>query len=334
MHDLKKIIISRTDNIGDVVLTLPLAGYLKKALPGIQIYFIGKAYTAPVIISCGFVDVFLEREEVLRSPEMLGDIGANAIIHVFPDRQIARAAYKAGIPLRIGTSHRMHHWLYCNRLVSLSRKNSALHEAMLNFELLKPLQLLEPFSLKQMPEWYGMTRLETLQEDKAALISGSKISVILHPKSKGSAREWPLENYAKLMRMLPETRYDFFITGTLAEGEAIRALQPDLFHQSNIHDMTGRLSLGQLIAFIQACDVLVACSTGPLHLAAALGKLAIGIYPPMRPIHPGRWAPVGRHVAVKVLNKTCNNCQNMLKCACIEAILPGQIADEIRKAHA
>ena len=32
-HNYRKIIISRTDSIGDVVLTLPLAGLLKKYYP-------------------------------------------------------------------------------------------------------------------------------------------------------------------------------------------------------------------------------------------------------------------------------------------------------------
>ena len=43
------LIISRTDNLGDVILTLPLAGYLKSIKPSIKIFFIGKAYTKPVI---------------------------------------------------------------------------------------------------------------------------------------------------------------------------------------------------------------------------------------------------------------------------------------------
>ena len=38
---------------------------------------------------------------------------------------------------------------------------------------------------------------------------------------------------------------------------------------------------------------VVAPSTGVLHLAAALGVPAIGIYSPLKVEHPRRWAPRG-----------------------------------------
>jgi ADP-heptose:LPS heptosyltransferase len=68
------------------------------------------------------------------------------------------------------------------------------------------------------------------------------------------------------------------------------------------------------------CDVLVAASTGPLHIAAALGVKAIGLFAPMRPIHPGRWAPVGKDAHFVVIDKTCEDCRKGGSCACIEAI--------------
>jgi ADP-heptose:LPS heptosyltransferase len=39
--------------------------------------------------------------------------------------------------------------------------------------------------------------------------------------------------------------------------------------------------------------MLVAASTGPLHIASAVGIHAIGLYPSKRPMHPGRWMPLG-----------------------------------------
>ena len=43
----KHILICRTDNIGDVVLPLPLAGYLKQRFPDARIGFLCRAYAAP-----------------------------------------------------------------------------------------------------------------------------------------------------------------------------------------------------------------------------------------------------------------------------------------------
>ena len=100
-----------------------------------------------------------------------------------------------------------------------------------------------------------------------------------------------------------------------------------------VTDIMGRMNLDTFISFIAHCDGLVANSTGPLHIAAALGKDALGIYPPMRPIHPGRWAPLGPGARVFVLNKSCSDCKgNAHPCHCITAIQPSLLKKSIDEA--
>ena len=59
----KKIVISRTDSIGDVVLTLPLAGILRERFPTAKIIFLGNTYTKPIIQCCEDVDEIWEWAE-------------------------------------------------------------------------------------------------------------------------------------------------------------------------------------------------------------------------------------------------------------------------------
>ena len=322
-----KIILSRTDNLGDVMLTLPLAGFLKEQNPEHQIYFIGKKYTRALIKNCQFVDGFLDKDEVLQK-NALSELQADAIIFVFPDKEVAQAAKKAAIPLRIGTSNRWWHWWYCNKRVSFSRKNSQLHEAQLNFKLLEGLDIyFEPnFGLLQ--DWYGL-QAPTLAQTYQDVLSQEKLNVILHPKSKGSAREWHLDSYFALAKANPEIF--FFITGTKEEGEAISSQKPEIFDLENVEDMCGKFSLSELVAFIANCDGLVACSTGPLHIAAALGLQVLGIYPPIRPMHPGRWQPIGKKSQVLSLQKNCQDCRNSNSCACINAISVAEVSSVIKK---
>ena len=56
-----RILISRTDSIGDVILTLPVCKILKNYFPQVKIGFLGKSYTRPVIQACSYVDVFIRR---------------------------------------------------------------------------------------------------------------------------------------------------------------------------------------------------------------------------------------------------------------------------------
>ena len=87
----------------------------------------------------------------------------------------------------------------------------------------------------------------------------------------------------------------------------------------------------QFLAFIAAADGLVAGSTGPLHLAAALGRHALGLYPPIRPMHPGRWAPLGPHADYLVFDKpNCADCRAQpAACACIKALAPALVAARV-----
>ncbi len=326
------ILISRTDSIGDMVLTLPLAGLLKEKKPGCRVLFLGRSYTRPVAEACEYVDAFYDWDEVsgkgiLHQSEFLRQTGADILIHVFPRKEIAVAAMKTGIPVRIGSTGRLWHWWTCNRLVALSRKNSEWHEAQLNTVLLKPLGIEGMLTLKDLYPYAALNRIPPLDEHWRSLVRPDRINLIFHPLSLGSAREWGLDHFIALAEMLPGERFQVFVTGTRQEGLEIRG--SGIFSFTHVYDLTGRFSLSELIAFIHQCDGLVAASTGPLHLAGVLEKFALGLYPPIRPMHPGRWAPLGPDSQVISLGIQCNRCRHSKECECMRKISPRQVADKI-----
>jgi heptosyltransferase-3 len=321
------IIISRTDNIGDVVLTLPLAKYIRLKYPKAKILFLAKKFMRPLIEACENIDAFVDADELLALPEtfmqvnFLKELKADIIVHVFPNHEVAWLARKAGIPARIGTSHRSYHWLYCNKLVNFTRKKSLLHEAQLNFKLLSPLGLTVP-SLDELKTSFGLTHLPLLQTD---VLDKEKFNLVIHPKSRGSAREWDWEHYNKLAEILPRDKFKLFVTGTEEEGKVIR--EKLLKNHSFITDMTGKFDFSQLIAFIANADGLVAASTGPLHIAAATGRKTVGLFPSIRPMHAGRWAPLGPKATYLALDKDCVECKGNTHCACINSIKAEQVKE-------
>jgi heptosyltransferase-3 len=328
---MRTFIISRTDAIGDVVLTLPVAGVLRTLFPDARILFLGRSYTEDIIKACEHIDGFLNWDELQRdnaaAVRTLAATGADTIIHVLPDKRIARMAWQAHIRERIGTTNRLYHWRYCTTRVLLSRKNSPYHEAQLNLRLLTPLGAQALYTLQEISGYYDLTRLIPLKPAVAELLAPDRFNLILHPKSRGSAREWGLDNFGQLISLLPQDRFKIFVTGTAAEGQLLQSL---LRRYPALTDLTGKLGLGELVSFISKADGLVAASTGPLHLAAALGINALGIYPPIRPMHPGRWAPVGPRAKVFVKEKDCEACRLSADCSCIRNILPQQLADYLQ----
>jgi len=324
----RRLVISRTDNLGDVILTLPLAGYLKSIMPDLQITFIGKKYTLPVIARSVFVDHTLDREEILQDPHRLAMVRADTIIFVFPDRELAKVAKFVGIKRRVSTAHRWYNWLYCNHLVDFSRVKSNLHESQLNFKLLKPFKLDRDISTNELVSFYGLREPEF---DFSSTIDKNKFNLIIHPKSKGHGREWGLENYYLLIKSLPKEEFSVFITGLKEEEELIKREYPPLLSTAGITNLMGKLSLEDLQSFIRQADGMVASSTGVLHLASALGKYTIGLFPPIKPIHPGRWGPIGINATYMVKDIDCNRCKGSSDCACMKSISVLEVKQRLDK---
>lgn len=311
MGSEKHILISRTDSIGDVVLTLPMCAAIREMYPHAKISFLARSYTVPVVRMCEHVDEIINWDELVPlSPadqiSFLEKKNIDTIIHVFPKKEIIWLAKRARINTRIATGRRWYTLTKCNKLVFFTRKNSPLHESQLNMKLLAPLGIRKEYSLQEISKMYGLTRIPSLPDRLLNLLQRGKTNIILHPKSRGSAVEWPLESWSELIESLEGKNVHVYITGTAEEKKWVteRITWPQ---KSYVTDLSGTMSLDELCAFIAACDVLIAASTGPLHIASALGKKAIGLYSPKRPIHPGRWAPVGTNARFIVANEHPKN---------------------------
>ncbi len=279
------IAISRTDSIGDVIVTLPLCGFIKKYSPNTRITFIGRSYTQAIVEACPFVDEFVNFDKRAET-----SLKVEACVFAFPDAEVMQWVNAQGVKKRIATGSRIASWKFANDRVFFSRKNSDLHESQLNFHLLYPFGVKNIPSLEEIREWHILKP----QVESPIQLEPNKRSVVFHMLSKGSALNWSLNQYQTLASLLPASDFHIYITGTEEEGVRIR--QGFQFDE-HIIDVSGKLSLPQLIAFISSCDTLVAASTGPLHIASAVGIRAIGLYPSKRPMHPGRWMPLGSNAS-------------------------------------
>jgi ADP-heptose:LPS heptosyltransferase len=199
-----------------------------------------------------------------------------------------------------------------------------LHEAQLNFELLKPFGVKELPSIDQIiasTSFLSVPKVELPTE-----LAKLKDYTILHPKSQGSAKEWPLEKYIELTNELVSKGKTVVFTGTENEGKQFRNEIPKSEH---VIDTTGKLTLEQLMVLIHGADNLVACSTGPLHIAGFYGVNTIGLFSPKRPIHPGRWKALGKKVVALVFDEKCELCAKRKPCSCIEKITVEAILEKI-----
>jgi ADP-heptose:LPS heptosyltransferase len=328
MHSPKQILISRTDAIGDVCLTLPVCQAIKLAFPTAQLTYLCKQYTAPVVACFEPIDHILtiEQLEQASNTERAAQLGQfDIVLHLFPNKRVAKWCKQVKIPMRIGTAHRFFHLYTCNFRPRFTRKRSDLHEAQLNFKLLAPLGISQIPSMKDLN---GNLAFIAPRPDKSMDVQDWSRAVLVHPKSNGSGVEYPLEQYFAFALALVEKDYQVYFTGTEKEGSQFRDQIPE--HPAII-DATGQWDLPTFIAIIAQSKALVACSTGPYHIAGLCGIPAIGLFAQRKPIHPGRWAALGARSIALTAQKSCEACAAGQFCNCIEEIAFQNMLDAIEK---
>ncbi|MQR00164.1 glycosyltransferase family 9 protein [Glaciimonas soli] len=326
------IMICRTDNIGDVILTLPLTAYLKQHFPSIKISFLCRAYAAPVVRFCQTVDQIVELETLDDPVAYFSASDIDTIVFAQPDKRLAIAAHKANVPNRIGNTYRTwFNWFHCNWRLRFSKGSSTDHEAQLNFHYLRPLgcnAIPDRDTIKNLYH-FAIPRDPALEH----LISPYAFNLIIHPKSNGHGREWPIEHYVALAHLL-STNQDLhlWVSGSAAEGLWIEKHAPELLQLSNVTNVCGQFTLQQFSEFIHMADGLIASGTGPLHMSAAFGQRTIGLFPGARSMNPSRWGALGaraQSLCQPVVD--CQGCKtkNAMTCACMKNILPATVAKTV-----
>lgn len=306
------------------MLTLPMCIWLRNSFPSATLVYLCKKYTSPVVLCFAPVNEILILEDLmaLTQQERKKKLSADILIHVFPNKTIASWGLFARIPHRVGTSHRWYHPFFCNHRPSFTRLHSPLHEAQLNFHLLKPL------GLQEIPDFESINEVSAQFLPSNESIPTVSNYVILHPLSQGSAMEYPLEKYEQLASELVKKGKTVLITGTNQERKRIEGRFANI---PSVHNLMGELSLSQLVLLIQNACALIACSTGPLHISGALNVKTIGLFSARKPIHPGRWKPLGTDSHALVFDAGCVKCEQGEPCDCIQNINTTEILDCVFK---
>ncbi len=247
------------------------------------------------------------------------------VIALFPERQISQLFHKAGIPVRIGTGRRFHSVFYNNHIYH-SRKENKKHESQYNLDFLKFFENGETINTPRV--YPSVKELKNARRILSEVGAREKF-IIIHPGSGGSAERWPLEKFINLYKTLLNKGYTVVISGSEQEGKVIISKAKE--QSVDLRHITGETDLRTLAAVLSLADVVVANSTGPLHLAAAVGSNVVGLYPGRQVMSPVRWGPLGVHHCVMQPQTICK-CPHK-KCTCMDTINVEEVADKVIELH-
>ncbi len=101
--------------------------------------------------------------------------------------------------------------------------------------------------------------------------------LMIGPGARWITKRWPPQHFAALARRACDAfGGTVFLVGGEEETAAAAIVRRRL--SGPVRDLTGRTTLPRLAALLQRADVMLANDTGPLHLAAALGRPIVAPY--------------------------------------------------------
>ncbi|MGM0600388.1 MAG: glycosyltransferase family 9 protein [Candidatus Rifleibacteriota bacterium] len=285
-----KIIVSRTDRAGDLILTTPVFRELRTNFPDAELTAHVRQYTAPLLNGCTEIDKILiddEYKDFIQLAKAFKNEKPDIIIIVHPAARVINAAFFADIPLRIGRASNLWQFMLNDRKHQKRSRNEQ-HEFRYNLDLLKGLVKRIDYAKPALKPSARDIEIGGNYLTKAGL--NDKKPVIIHPGHGGSARNLPTSAYVRLASILVEAGFSVIISLGPAEENL-----KNLFLKGCKHPLaflTGIPDLGILAGAYSRCRAFIGGSTGPMHLAAALKLPVVAFFPPVPAMTPVRWGPV------------------------------------------
>lgn len=336
----KNLLIVRTDRIGDVILSLPLAGIVKKYFPGCSITFMVRNYTKDIVLNHPFIDqvIILDEKDgkipLISNVKKISSMNFDTVIVVYPTFIISLIIFLSGIKNRIGTGYRWYSLLF-NKKIYEHRKYAERHELEFNINLLKIFGIEEspsPANIEFNLKADKSIKQKVLLKLEKNGIKTEKPFLIIHPGSGGSSVDLPLEKFEVLVKIIiNESDYQILLTGSSAEKE----LCGKLVLNERVKNFAGEFNLAELIAVIDNSEIFISNSTGPIHIAAALSKHTIGFFPKILACSPKRWGPYSVKNIVFLPEIDCKNCtrEQCARLDCMNTIQMNKVFFEIEKIH-
>ena len=299
-----RILVVRPDRMGDVILSTPVFEAIKAHYPRSHLTVLVREPVAPLLRGLPSVDEVLVYDPGRKHKGLRGLLllGAQIRKRQFRIGVVLQGDFRVGLALlfgrvkyRIGPLSKLFSFIVYNRGVRQRRSHVEMHETDYNLQLLRRLGIR-----------VATRKVATQVHLPDAALTDARVwlrergwdevrpLVVVHPGMGGSALNWPESHYVELIRaLLSENRAVLLTAGELEAGLAARireALGP-LQNAVIFYVNTARDPVTFLGALYSQASLVVAPSTGPLHLAGALGVPLVTFYPPIRVQSAVRWGP-------------------------------------------
>lgn len=296
--EIKRILVSRTDKIGDLILSIPSFYMLKKMYPEAELVVLVRKYNYDIVQNLPYIDRIIKIDDYTKAEllEKIAYFKADVFIALYNDEFVAALARASKAKIRIGPLSKLNSIFTYNKGVLQKRSRSKKNEGEYNLDLVKklnPSKFNSCFVLNN-------ELLLTDENKKVAELYFSENNIkakclVVNPFIGGSAKNIKDEDYANILkRVKNEFKEDLDIIIICHISDEQRAINiKKMIDEDNIHIFANGSSILNIASVINKADVYLGASTGPTHIAGALGRKIVAIYPNKKTQHPIRWGILG-----------------------------------------
>jgi ADP-heptose:LPS heptosyltransferase len=274
-----RFLLSRTDALGDLLVSLPVMERIHSRLPGAEVHWLVSPYAAPALAGLDGVAGVHLRGDDRDLAGLMGRWAFDAVLNLgHRDRAVITAARAAGVPIRVARSRGRQIW-QATHVLWKGRTGSGRHEAEHALDFLRPWGWQGGVPVAP-ALWVSAAERAQGRQDLAGPDGDSRpvLGVVLRGSGSGAypTPAW----WSRALDACAQAGWRPLVLSPAGAGP----LPP-----SDLRGFMGRLA---------ACDAVLGPSTGPMHLAAALGVPVVCLMGRRRHHGPDRWAPLGRRVQV------------------------------------
>lgn len=340
-NDFKRILIVRTDRIGDVLLSTPVIKALRDSYPQAYIAMMVSPYAKEIVEGNPYLDEIIIYDKDYKHKSWMRSIKFSQnlkkrkfdlalILH--PTNRAHLVTFLSGIKRRIGYERKLG-FLLTDR-IKHTKQLGEKQESEYAFDLVRYLGI-EPEA--KMPFMPIKQESENWVEELFAaqgIIPTDKLLGI-HPAASCPSKIWPNERFVQVADRLTE-KYGFkviYLSGAKDSALVQKTVQQMRYPAINL---AGKTSLSQLASILKRCALFISNDSGPVHIASAVGVPVISIFGRNQAgLSPKRWGPLGLrdkilHKEVGCIECLAHNCTKQF--ACLRAISVDDVlnaADEI-----
>lgn len=294
-----RILIVRVGAMGDVLHALPAVAGLRRAMPDA---FIGWAVEPKWkgLVS-GTVDRVHEvrRGEWKAAPVSLGTARSVAELR----RELRLERYDVCVDLQGSVRSGVIGWMAgAKRLVGAERPR----EGGVRWLYGERVEMREEGVIEQACELVGAAVCATIEPAGVEIARDSAAEqwcvemlhetgvmrgfALLFPTAGWAAKEWPADKFAELAGRLDAAGLRVLVNG----GTGSSRDEATVARVAAAGARVVRCSVAEMVALTRRAAVVVGGDTGPVHLAAALGRPTVALFGPTDPARNGPWFPGAR----------------------------------------